>query len=217
MFALMALITTAASTQATAVTILYELRRAERTVLGPYHFIQVKELVVTEPNKKVVIEREDLRNHFNEVSAISIENNICHYLPRGFEKYFQHINIIAVINSELKVITRRDLQAFPALERLFLNNNRLTKIEPKLFAANRHLRLVEFNNNRIREISPDLFDYFHLDCRINFITNACITRNTKELSIKAVTSEILRKCQKSRQEIADNCALMSEKWFGLAW
>lgn len=199
-------------TSGTTVNVLYQLKMAEKTRLGHIEYISVKEMIVKEPNTEVEITRDDLKEHKSNIAAIIIDNNICHYFPRGFDKYFEHVRLIAVTKTELKVITREDIRPFSEIEYLHLNDNRLTKIEPKLFASNRNLREVVLNNNRIREISPDICDYFHGECNIELANNVCIQGSTKSLGAKDVTSEIIKKCQKTRQEIADNCEMMREKW-----
>lgn len=94
----------------------------------------------------------------DDVTALNIENQVCHFMPRGFEEFFKNVQGLQFRKSFLKAISKEDLKPFPMLKGIWIRENKLTALKPNLFEFNSKLRCINFNGNRIRSIAPGILD-----------------------------------------------------------
>lgn len=166
---------------------------------------------VTKPGMEIELDAYE-RKTMDDITAIKINDLVCYYLPRGFDKYFINLLKITVQNSQLRAITQEDLQPFRKLEHLNLSSNKLTVIEPKLFASNPRLNQIDFSFNNIREISEDIFDYLKAGVKIEFANNVCIETATSSMPSDKIARHVRSKCQAKTTDDSENYILMYKEW-----
>lgn len=140
----------------------------------------------------------------NDVKAVDIYKQQCHFFPKGLDKVFKNIEALSVSNSELRSLNKKDLRPFTNLKLIWFFSNKLTVIEPNLFVYNSKLKFVDFGNNRIRSVAIDLFDPLVELEKVMFNANICITRDGEGRSqIKDIEREIFRNCQNEVEPIKE--------------
>lgn len=92
----------------------------------------------------------------NDIMKLNIENQICHYLPKGMEGIFPNLEGLRIASSELKVLRQTDISVFPNLRNCDVFNNHLTSLDPDLFARNPNLEYLYFGSNYIREVGHNI-------------------------------------------------------------
>ena len=141
----------------------------------------------------------------DDVKAIYITNVVCHFMPKGFEKFFKNIEAIQISDSGLREINQDDLRPFPKLKEIYLQKNRLTTINSNLFDLNPKMTVIHLGNNRIRNISVNVFDPITDLQRLYLGSNVCVSKDgTSRNEINAIEFEIIEKCQfNNRDEIKE--------------
>lgn len=96
--------------------------------------------------------------NYTDVVQLVIENKIVHSFPKGFDKYFENIFRISIINSQLQEIHQNDLKPFEDLDVLRITKNSLTVIEADLFRFNHKLSFIDLSSNNIVAVNSLVFD-----------------------------------------------------------
>lgn len=116
----------------------------------------------------------------DDVIALNIQNQVCHFMPRRFEKFFKNIEGLQVYISVLKAIFKEDLKQFPLLKSFYIMDCKLTVIQPDLFEYNPKLKYINFDGNRIRSIVPATFDSIDDLEQLHMSGNVCISKSAAE-------------------------------------
>ncbi|KAG5667198.1 hypothetical protein PVAND_015189 [Polypedilum vanderplanki] len=98
--------------------------------------------------------------HLNNITELKIERCVMHFLPHGFDEYFDNVHSLTITFTHLKNIDKEDLRQFPKLEILSITSNDLTFIKGDLFQYNFHIRAVDLRYNKIFYISEKLRNDF---------------------------------------------------------
>lgn len=138
----------------------------------------------------------------DDVTALNVENQICHFMPRGFEEFFKNIQGLQIQNSFLKAISKEDLKPFPMLRGIWIRGNKLTAMQPNLFEFNARLECINFDANRIRSIAPGILDSIDDLEELYLSNNVCISGTAvNRLEVNIIEGMMLEKCQ--QKENAD--------------
>lgn len=165
--------------------------------IGEHYQCQVAGLKVITAGENVDnIIGDHLADHsYVDVKSISIDDQVCHFVPERFDKFFVNIEGLQIMSSALKVITQDDLKQFPHLKVLNLYKNELSLAPADLFVNAPGIKWINFNDNQIRFIGAQIFDLAELE-EIRFDGNLCIANegsNAEE--IQKLKQEAIAKCQ----------------------
>lgn len=193
---------------AAAITINCEFSELGWAYLGNQYTCHVKNLQLETAN--VVVEgingvHSSGKSH-DDVIALNIQNQVCHFMPRGFENFFKNIQGLQVHISGLKAIFKEDLKPFPMLKSFYIMECKLTVIQPDLFEYNPKLTYINFDENRIRSIAPGTIDSINDLEQLHMSGNVCVSKSaTERKAVSAVEREILKECQdyKDTDEISN--------------
>ncbi|KAG5679650.1 hypothetical protein PVAND_009205 [Polypedilum vanderplanki] len=112
-------------------------------------------------------------NSDDDVKFFKIEEANLKYFPKNLENIFKKLEMIAILDSELKEITSEDLKPFPKLEILKLQNNRIEVINEDLFSHNPQLRYINLFHNKISHIDSNAFSHLNDLGYLNLGENVC--------------------------------------------
>lgn len=130
-----------------------------------------------------------------DVGVLIIENQICHYLPSGFDEHFTNLYHLDVRNSSLIAVDQSTMKMFPKLKVLYLRKNLIEEIPPNLFQFNRLLEFINFDDNRMKKIDGGVFLNLPNIVSISLERNICIDNFAMdEVSRRDLISEIKLKC-----------------------
>lgn len=110
----------------------------------------------------------------DEVIAFGVENFQIFYFPQGLDKIFKNLQLIAIMNCQLKEIKSEDLRPFSNLLVINLEYNEIQSLESNLFANNQKLQSIFLNNNQIMTIHPFAFDGLNNLIKVNLTENPCL-------------------------------------------
>lgn len=154
----------------------------------------LKVITAGETVDNVVGDHHTDRSH-DDVKSISIDGQVCHFLPGMLDKFFANIEGLQVMSSALKAITQDDLKQFPNLKVLNLYKNELSSVPADLFEHTPRIKWINFNDNQIRFIGAQIFDLVELE-EIRFDGNLCIANEGSNADeIKKLKQEAIAKCQ----------------------
>ncbi|CAH1733667.1 unnamed protein product [Chironomus riparius] len=109
-------------------------------------------------------------------------NKIIFYLPKGIVKFFPNLEMLEVIQSELKEISSTDLEPFRILKYLDLSGNNIATLEGKLFQFNSKLEVLILNDNEISTVDQLTFYGLYNLKFLGFQRNRCFSDMTKDAS-----------------------------------
>lgn len=93
----------------------------------------------------------------NDVKLLTFHCTRVDYLPRGFQKIFNNLTHLRILNCGLKEISREDLIGLENLEMLNLKCNELRSVPNNLLENMHKLTMVTFCDNKIECLSSQLF------------------------------------------------------------
>lgn len=116
----------------------------------------VELLKVSSPDEVVT----KLNKHdYTTIKSFFIHQSIdCIYLPKGVEKFLDHLEVLVIAGTGLRQIKSVDLQPFTFLKEIYMNDNQLEILEGDLFKFNPEIMIVNFENNKIIQIGCGLLD-----------------------------------------------------------
>jgi hypothetical protein len=135
-------------------------------------------------------------NHGNkDVKALDISNQHCEYFPGNFDKSFANLEAIAIVNSKLKSVTKKDLEVFPKLKIINFANNEITALGFSVLSSNPLLMKISFAGNPLVGIGSDLLDNLEALEQVDLSDAGCIDSiGSTEDEIEALRNEISEKC-----------------------
>lgn len=132
----------------------------------------------------------------NDVKGMFVDTQKLQFIPKGLGEAFKNLEVLHILNSELKVITKEDLQQFPNLKSLWVNDCDLQRLESGLFKFNPKLKEIRFQYNEIDFIASDVFEPLKDLEKADFGANSCISsRAYDRKQLEGIFREILRNCQ----------------------
>lgn len=132
----------------------------------------------------------------NEVTAFTIHEATCNYLPAGIKKIFKNLEGLEIANAGLKVITQQDLRPLTKLRSFFARGNQITHLEPNLFYFNRELVIINLTDNKIVFIGQGVFDPITDLQQLHLNYNVCISKiGASRQQVKDVQKHIAQSCE----------------------
>lgn len=116
-----------------------------------YEVCNVEQLDCTSSGQ-IVESVNEIFSTWENVTAFSVIDQVCHYIPQKFEYFFPNLNTITVINSGLRTISQSDLAPFPKLTEINLSRNKLEYIDGDLFSRNANIKSVTLEDTNLRII-----------------------------------------------------------------
>lgn len=144
---------------------------------------------------------ENAGGHINnktnsDVTAVTIHEATCHYLPAGLKRIFIKLEGLEIANSGLKVITQSDLRPLTKLRSFFARGNQITHLESNLFYFNRELVIINLTDNKIVFIGPGIFDPITDLQQLHINYNVCISKvGVNRQQVKDVQTHIAQSCE----------------------
>lgn len=138
----------------------------------------VNKLKITAANQTVtsVNDQVGIFRHYKNIKVLSVHHQTVHFLPEGIADIFPHLEVISIVNSNLKAIKGSDLKPFLELKELYLYGNKLEKLDSNLFESNPDIQLIDFNSNRLKFIGKDVLKPLTKLEYADFEGNNCINR-----------------------------------------
>lgn len=94
----------------------------------------------------------------SDVILFDITDQKTDYLPRGLSKKYVNMEILHIMSSGVKAITREDFKPMPKLKELALFNNHIEMIPNNCFDDLVHLERLSFTKNKIKTIPSKFFN-----------------------------------------------------------
>lgn len=136
----------------------------------------------------------------DDVNVLRVSFAEWHYVPKGPENFFSHIEVLDMQFCHLKVVTQSDLQQFPKLFELYLVNNDLKTLEPELFIFNKDLKFIDVTRNKICTIADDLLDPIDDLKEIRIDNSLCVPVACNKEAVQNAKTEIIKR---------NNCPIVS--------
>lgn len=137
-------------------------------------------------------------NADDDVKSITIDNQVCMFMPQKFDSFFRNIEGIQISTSNLESISQADLKPFPNLKQLVLNSNEIVELSADLFEFNPKLIFLDFSNNNILFIPENIFSPIENLESVDFTDNGCIDSRAE---IQEIVREIVANCHANNTEL----------------
>lgn len=125
----------------------------------PGYFCITVELVITQPGEKII--NFDGVHQFgmtdNDVLEFNTTKQKTDYLPHGLAEKFVNLEILYVIESGVKAITRSDFEQMTKLKEIALYGNLINDIPANCFDDLINLKKISLSNNRIKYLPNEVF------------------------------------------------------------
>lgn len=132
----------------------------------------------------------------NEVKAMIVVSQVLQYIPKGLGETFKNLEVLHILSSELKEITKEDLKQFPNLKSLWVNDCNLVHLESGLLQFNPKLKEVRFQYNEIISIAADIFEPLKDLEKADLGANSCISNRAYDRKqLEGLLRDITRNCQ----------------------
>lgn len=146
------------------------------------------------------------------VTALGINSQSINFMPAGFHFFFINIQGLEIVNSNLKVIRKKDLSPFSLLQIILMHGNRLESLDVDTFEGNSQLSYIDFANNDFKHLDPKTFESLIMLKDLDLSSNRCInTRATTPEQLADLNVEMRSKCKSVGDQIADANALQDQK------
>ncbi|KAL7013009.1 hypothetical protein ACKWTF_015148 [Chironomus riparius] len=132
-----------------------------------------------------------------DVTGIYSSSKKIEVFPRGLEKIFKNLKLIAIYYGRLTEVHQADLKPFTKLVYLSLANNDIKIIEEGLFDFNPKLAFISFAENKILQIHSTVFNNLKELRHLILEGNACTNRraDSSVFQVKYIIGEFTAKCQ----------------------
>lgn len=128
-----------------------------------------------------------------DVKKLNIAQQVCFFIPRGFEKFFPNLEGLRIAQSKLIRLRQFDLSVHPKLRNCDMFNNWLDVIDTDIFAKNLDLEYLYFGDNQIRAIGVDILKPLRKLKKVVFQGNACIRENAETKIMIEKLQEVMNK------------------------
>lgn len=147
--------------------------------MGHVYTCSVENLSTTSPNENVTdVLGDHLTGKSNkDVLKLNIDDQLCNFLPHGFEKFFPNLEGLRVANSLLVELRQSDIRVFPHLRNCDIFNYIVELLEKNLFTKNPNLEYLYFGDNRIAYVGFNILKPLKKIHKAVFQGNSCIRSN----------------------------------------
>lgn len=110
----------------------------------------------------------------DDIRIIGISEQICHFIPQEFDKFFANIEGLSISQSHLKEIKKDDFKQFPNVTELKFVRNDLEVLDSDVFEFTPKLVFLSVDFNKIKVIGLNTFDSVPVIRGIYAKKNVCI-------------------------------------------
>ncbi|CAG9810041.1 unnamed protein product [Chironomus riparius] len=115
----------------------------------------------------------------NNVVRLSINNQICHFVPLETDKFFPNLETLRIWSSGLKKLDQNDIKGFEHLRELILPLNDIESLDSNLFEFNKKIKKIDLSRNKLKSVGLALLSTLRTITYINFNLNDCIDDSFK--------------------------------------
>lgn len=115
----------------------------------------------------------------NNVVRLSINNQICYFIPLDTDKFFPNLETLRIWSSGLKKLDLSDIKGFEHLRELILSLNDIEYLDSNLFKFNKKIIKIDLNRNKLKSVGLALLSSLRVITHVNFNYNECIDANFK--------------------------------------
>lgn len=131
----------------------------------------------------------------SDVERLKIENQVCHFMPSGFDSFFPNLKSLRIVSTGLKKISLQDLKPFPLLEFIEIYANDVSSLQTDIFSSTLRLTSINFQDNKINKIGRDLLAPLKHLRKAHFNGNLCISQRADEPDkIKDLQEKLNKEC-----------------------
>ena len=105
---------------------------------------------------------------------IAIYSPTAHFVPQNLGNFFPAITGLAILNSKLKDVQKKDISQLPKLKQLYLYGNDLQSLPADLFEANLDLEIISFERNKLLHVGQGILTPLKKLQWASFNPNPCI-------------------------------------------
>jgi hypothetical protein len=130
-----------------------------------------------------------------DVERLHIEQQTCHFMPKGFEIFFPNLKAIRIASSGLKTLGSADLKPFPRLIAIDVPFNDIVTLKSDIFKHNLKLKYVFFPMNKIQNVGRNVLAPLNNLLSVSFSKNLCIDQSADRTeTIKALQQRLNTIC-----------------------
>ncbi|KAG5668303.1 hypothetical protein PVAND_016249 [Polypedilum vanderplanki] len=116
----------------------------------------------------------------NNVIRLSINNQLCRFIPADADKFFPHLETLRIWSSGLKRLEQNDIKNFNELRELILPLNEIETLDSNLFEFNLKITKIDLSRNKLKNVGLALFAPVMKKLNhVNFNHNECIDDNLR--------------------------------------
>lgn len=125
---------------------------------GDINTCYVRNLDVRTPHQDIESVNGNATEVVKDVLGIFIEDEVCHFIPQGWSKFFTQVIAFGVRNSQLQRLSKFDLQPFPNIIRFTVYGAQLEVLQADVFTYNTKLVSITINDDNLMNIGSSLLD-----------------------------------------------------------
>lgn len=144
-------------------------------VTREFNVLTDNEIVESSENENEMYHQQHLSGMTNiDVKALIIEHQKVISVPDGIGRIFPKLEIIQIMQSELKRIPSDAFKNFTELRILDLSENSVEELDENIFSENLKLEIISFKSNGIKAIARNIFNHLENLKSVSFKNNDCI-------------------------------------------
>lgn len=129
----------------------------------------------------------------NNVVRLSINNQVCYFIPQGTGKLFPNLQVLRIWSSGLKKLQQNDIKDFENLKELIVPLNDIESLDSNLFEFNKKLIKIDMSRNKLQHVGLALFTSLPILSSVNLNHNECIDDNFKT-NVAVFVDKVRRNC-----------------------
>lgn len=168
----------------------------------------VEKISITSWNKTETTVNGHSGNYYQQFNVRTLwiestQKSALDFWPKGIEKVFPELEVIAIINSNLSSIIQSDLKDFSKLKEIYLSKNLIDSVDSNLFEFNPELRIIDFNDNKLKFVGQDILKPLKKLEKVSFRRNVCFSRGSETLAeLKELKAEMNLKCSSPTMRVS---------------
>lgn len=153
-----------------------------------------------------------VRNVAFNINAVrlSINNQICQYVPVDTDKFFPNLETLRIWSSGLTRIIQADLKGFKELRELLVPLNEIESLDSDLFLQNKKIARIDFSRNKLKNVGLAFFTSLKGLTYANFINNNCIDESFKG-DKAAFIDNIREKCPPTLNQLKNDVVILAQE------
>jgi hypothetical protein len=171
-------------------------------------------LNVTSPHTKLVeVTGFSVRNvaFHNNVIRLSINNQICRFIPSHADQFFPHLETLRIWSSGLRRLVQADIKGLPQLRELILPLNEIEVLDSDLFQFNARISKLDLSRNKLRNVGLAVFaPVSKALTHVNFNHNECIDDNMRG-AIEGFGEKVRRLCPPTMDMLQGDVVFLIEQ------